>query len=181
MPPLLLAIAAWESAWWAAQKVERRTAYAAALAEARSRGKSLLIVGASDGEYGCGDAARGDVVLDLRPDRRCPNHIVGNVEDLSRWRAGTFGAALISFTLEHTCDPARAWAELHRVADRVFLVTPHPWRRSGRLLPGRRWTVYKQGNGGGVRLVPMDGKRCNVASRYGARALAGLPPMVGRP
>lgn len=42
--PVFLAVGAWESAWWAAQKAERRTAYAAAFAEARRRRKPLRAI-----------------------------------------------------------------------------------------------------------------------------------------
>ena len=90
---------------------------------------------------------------------------------------GQFGAAFVSFTLEHTCDPHAALAELHRVADEVFVVYPKPWRLSGRLLPGRRWTVHED-RPGRLRFEPITGKRCNSASRYGG---LGAIPMIGRP
>ena len=91
---------------------ERRTTFAKALATARHRGKPLLIVGLPYGMYGCGSAADGDVVLDLRTLRQCPNQVQGSVEDLTRWSEKHFGAAFVSHVVEHTCDPRRAVAEL---------------------------------------------------------------------
>lgn len=149
-------LVAWEIFWWVYQKGERRSAYKAARATADAARKPLLVVGEPDGEYPCGD-----VTIDLRPTSVCPGHRTMNVEDLSTFADKSFGAAIISFTLAYTCKPEKALAELHRVADRVFIVDPKPWRLTSYLIPGRRWTRI------GERFIKLPWGRCNQPLRYG--------------
>lgn len=157
---------------------ERRTTFAKALATARHRGKPLLIVGLPYGMYGCGSAADGDVVLDLRTLRQCPNQVQGSVEDLTRWSEKHFGAAFVSHVVEHTCDPRRAVAELRRVADTVYMLYPPWWSLSAWLVPGHTHVVWP-GPGGGVQFVKIR-ERCNTPTYFGdaamgrARRLAGI-------
>ena len=50
-----------------------------------------------------------------------------------------FGAAIASHVLEHVDRPRTALRELHRVADRVFVITPPWWAPHTWLHPGHRW------------------------------------------
>ena len=165
IPGLIGGFAGWEAWWWAAQKTERSRAYALATDAAKRRGKPLLIVGEPDEEYPC-PKGRGDRVVDLRPRSVCASYQRANVEDLWQFHDQQFGAVLASFTVEHTCHPDRTMRELHRVSDEVFVVYPYPWRASGRLVPGRSWTV-RETTPGVLTFSPIAGHGCNQPSRYG--------------
>jgi ubiquinone/menaquinone biosynthesis C-methylase UbiE len=56
-----------------------------------------------------------------------------------------FGAALATHVLEHVEDPRRAFAELRRVADEVFIVCPRWWGPHTWLHPQHRWYLRKDG------------------------------------
>lgn len=153
---------------WARQKADRRRIYAQAEAAARRSSKPLLIVGMPDGEYPAGDPKRGDLVVDIRPravakQQGVVNYVQANVEDLSRWPRKHFGACFCSFTISYCCDAKKAEAELHRVADRVFMIEPSPARLTSYLVPARRWIVRE---GRPPIRLPWN-RRCNIPTRYG--------------
>ena len=71
------AVAAWETGWWLRRRMQRRSMFEAARAEARRLGRPLVVVGAPDGGvtagYGCGD-----VTVDLAGST-CPRSLVADV------------------------------------------------------------------------------------------------------
>jgi len=73
-------------------------------------------------------AGRGQcpTVAQLSEGARTPHPCQGSAYHLP-YPSGTFGAALCTHLLEHVEDPDAALAELHRVADRVYVVTPRWW------------------------------------------------------
>lgn len=159
------ALFAWEFVWWLVGKADRRKNFARALAAARRRGKPLLVVGEPDGEYPCGD-----VTVDLRPTSVCGNYVRADVQNLKAFRDGQFGSALVSHVLEHVDDPEKGLAELHRVADEVFVAYPRPWRLVTWLVPGHQWLVWRDATRpDGIRFSPhpvLHGRRSHP-TRYG--------------
>jgi hypothetical protein len=120
--------------------------YTMAQEEAKIRGKPLLVVGGPYGvadpyithpalymfvgvkqlfgikAHGCGDLC---VDLDARACDGCP-YQPGNIQDLP-FKDKEFGAVSCSHVLEHMRDAEgcqKAWSELHRVADVVFICVP---------------------------------------------------------
>ena len=55
------------------------------------------------------------------------------------WPDRTFGAVIASHTLEHVADPMAATAELARVADEVYVLTPRWWSPVTWLYWDHRW------------------------------------------
>jgi SAM-dependent methyltransferase len=62
----------------------------------------------------------------------------------------TFGAVVASHVVEHVRRPDVVLRELHRVADRVFVITPKWWAAHTWLHPGHLW--YRRDDGRFVRL-----------------------------
>lgn len=128
--------------------------------EADRRGKPLLNVGA--GTPGSSLRARllgptlwGDVNSDIAAPRGAPcgrtTVCYGDVQDLSQYRDKTFGAAIASHVLEHVPDPQRALAELVRVADVAYIITPPWWAPHTWLHPGHLW-FHRKSDGRFLRL-----------------------------
>ncbi len=115
------------------QQNERDDNFVLATAAATGAGKPLLVVGGPWGNAGLRKAlnwpnhGHGDVCLDLEPLSCGEGHFVhGDVRQIP-FPDGHFGAAFCSHVLEHLPTPqdcAKAVAELHRVADEVFLCVP---------------------------------------------------------
>lgn len=140
---------------------------------ARERGKPLLIVGSPSGwstttpssmqRHGCGDGARGDVVIDIAPVvRECPNGVRADVRDLSRWRDGYFGAVYMSCVAEHVDDLRAGWREIKRVAadpkgERIFVVFPQAWSPFSVWCGAHRW-VIEDIRDGKIRARPIPGR-----------------------
>ena len=165
---ILLGLTAWEFYWWWQLKRERRSLYAAARSEARAAGGSLLVVGAPDGDYPCGEAEHGDVLLDLRDSDECPNTFVaGNVENLP-FEDGSFSVVYVSHVMEHVCDPRAAILEVHRVArDSVYIAYPPWWALWVWLVPGHTWMLFEDDNDLGVRFKRIREGGCNAPTRLG--------------
>ncbi|MDP3910427.1 MAG: class I SAM-dependent methyltransferase [Gemmatimonadales bacterium] len=119
-----------------------------ARAAADARGKPLLNVGAgtpgsSLRTFVAGPTLWGDVNLDVAAPRGTPGPDRVTWGDIHALPFGdaAFGAAIASHVLEHVADPARAMAELHRVADQVFVIVPRWWAPHTWLHPGHRWFI----------------------------------------
>jgi len=108
-------------------------------------GKPLLVIGAPKLGF---NHPCGDVTIDLSPNiiSTCPYEIA-DVREIP-YPAGEFGAAYISHVLEHlpTVDDAYlALSELHRVADKVFVVSPHKTSVAAWLMPHHHlWVTEKE-------------------------------------
>lgn len=125
------------------QTIEKNATFEEAYAAARDSGKPLL-------NAGCGGepwhwlagsiAQRSDVNVDIVP-RHAPNFIQADLTDLSMFDDKQFGAAFCSHVIEHVDDPEAVMAELHRVADQVFICTPRWWDALTYFNPNHKWVV----------------------------------------
>ena len=151
------------------QQKERDENFALATAAAARTGKPLLVVGGPWGNAGLRRAlnwpnhGHGDVCLDLEP-AACgePHFVHGDVRKIP-FPAGFFGAAFCSHVLEHLPTPedcATAVAELHRVADEVFLCVPGRGTIIAWLAPEHHlWVDLREGD---VSSQPMRPGRVTV-------------------
>jgi SAM-dependent methyltransferase len=128
----------------------------AARAAADARGKPLLNVGAGTPGTSLrvavfGPFMPGDVNCDLGGSGACgPSTVCRCDAHALPYRSGQFGAVIASHVIEHVDDPARALAELARVADEVFVITPAWWAPHTWLHPGHQW--YRRDDG---RFIPL--------------------------
>lgn len=138
MKGILKAFLLWEGFWLAHAMVERKSMYKQARQDADRAGKPLLVVGAPYGMYGCGD-----ILLDPNDTGECPSVVTESVESIP-FPDKHFGAVFASHVLEHVCDPYKALAELHRVADQVYVAWPRPWRTVAWATPGHAWLMTQK-------------------------------------
>lgn len=122
MLPLILTVLA-----IGVERVERKQLFRLAREQAVRSGKPLLVIGAPDQSYPCGDVT-GDI--DPRVLLQCP--VGGQLIDVRDipYPDKHFGAAFISHVLEHlfTVDDCEiAWRELWRVADYVYVAYPRTY------------------------------------------------------
>jgi SAM-dependent methyltransferase len=127
-------------------------AQVARAARRAARGKPLLNVGAGTDSsslraFLLGPTLWGDVNCDIAgPCGRvgyCDAHALPYADK-------AFGAAIASHVIEHVDRPDIVLRELHRVADRVFVITPKWWAAHTWLHPGHLW--YRRDDGRFVRL-----------------------------
>jgi len=157
--------------------------YAAAERAALEAGKPLLVVG---GPYGAGPFRHtfnmpshpgGDVCVDLW-DRACDGSLfqIGDIRHLP-FSDGQFGAVLCSHVLEHMADledATTAWAELHRVADSVFVALPTKASSWAWLVPDHHLWVRETGPGA-IEIEERRGRRRRAAVRVQAtRQIVGV-------
>jgi len=135
---------------------ERHQVFVQAREYADSLGKPLLVVGTP--KWGFSHPC-GDVTIDIQEGlgRFCPVEIA-DVRNIP-YPDNAFGAAFCSHVLEHLPkveDAAQALDEMERVADRVFVVSPHKssliaWAYTGHhlwILPsGDGYIIEQRGNG----------------------------------
>ena len=102
--------------------VEKGAVFSQARAKANQLGKPLL-------NAGCGnlywEAIYGsDVNLDNKP-RNVPRFVLGSIEDIP-YPDKYFGVVFCSHVLEHTDNWHKAYSELNRVADYIYIIVPKP-------------------------------------------------------
>jgi len=153
-------------AWTMARMaLERNTKFDQASTAAANKG--LLVVGGpfgsaiSGGLFGIKAHGCGDVCADL--DARACKGCRWVPSDIRRLPFGhrQFGAAFCAHVLEHmpsAADCARAWAQLHRVADRVFVCVPGSDSLFAALVPDHHLWVRE-----------LDGSRLLVLERFRRR------------
>lgn len=127
---------------------ERRQIFQQARQYADSVGKPLLVVGAPKAitnYHGCGE-----VTIDINPDlNTLCDYEIADVRSIP-YPDGYFGAAHVSHVLEHlpTIDDAvTALDELERVADKVFIVSPHKTSIFAWLYPEHHLWLTASGDG----------------------------------
>lgn len=123
---ILLGVAAFETFVRIAEIVERQKAFTQARTYADGDDKPLLVVGTP--RLGWLYHPCGDVTIDINPTRAkyCDTQIA-DVRDIP-YPNRYFGAAFVSHVLEHlptVADAYTALGELDRVAEKVFVVSPH--------------------------------------------------------
>ncbi len=117
--------------------IEKRYVFDQALRYARSVNKPIL-------NYGCGQyfwyaIKHSDVNADIVP-RDVPNFML--VEPDTRklpFPDKYFSCAFVSHVIEHVENPDALLAELNRVADRVYIITPKPIFLQTWLNPSHKW------------------------------------------
>ena len=100
---------------------------------AHQRGKPVL-------DFGCGILPRGHYNVDIVP-RQAKNFIKIQAFDKPKlpFPDKMFASALCYHVLEHCGNPKWALEELARVAEKVYVITPHPfWWRTW-LHGGHKW------------------------------------------
>jgi ubiquinone/menaquinone biosynthesis C-methylase UbiE len=133
------------------------TVAAQASRAAASRGKPLLNVGAGTSSTSVraavfGPTMWGDINCDLAGEGLCDldSKVCPCDAHNLPFADKQFGAAIASHVLEHVDDPQQALAEMHRVADEVFVITPPWWAPHTWLHPGHLW--YRRADGTFVRI-----------------------------
>lgn len=132
---LLLGLLVYEGIIQLDELAERQRVFQQARDYADSVRKPLLVVGAPmfSVNHPCGD-----VTIDISPEKAAMcNGEVADVRNIP-YPDKYFGAAFASHVLEHleTVKDARiAISELHRVADKVFIVVPSKWSLAAWLYP----------------------------------------------
>lgn len=126
---------------------ERRLAFNKAKEYADNLGKPLLVVGTP--RLGHLHHPCGDVTIDTDP-RKLPycNTELADVRDIP-YPDRYFGAAFVSHVLEHLPtiqDAYEALDELHRVADKVFVVSPSKMSLIAQLHPDHHLWVTSIGD-----------------------------------
>jgi len=122
--------------------------YNEALNHCRAVGKPLL-------NAGCGFNPNyiGDINYDLIPKEKAllPNYQEGNVENMP-FGDKQFGAVICYDTIEHVDNPKQALAELQRVADKVYIVSPHFWDFLAVFYSTHKWWYYPEQ---AIRINPL--------------------------
>lgn len=126
---------------------ERRQVFRQARDYADSVGKPLLVIGAPKFRF---THPCGDVTVDISPEMA--KFCDGQVADIRAipYASGYFGAAFASHVVEHMPtieDAVTAFNEMERVADRVFIVSPHKSSILAWLHPGHHLWVTPSGDG----------------------------------
>jgi hypothetical protein len=126
---------------------ERRQIFNQARDYADQVGKPLLVVGSPKFQF---NHPCGDVTIDISPEmaKFCDAEIA-DVRDIP-YPDSYFGAAFCSHVLEHLPtieDAGIALDELERVADRVFVVSPHKTSIMAWINPGHHLWVTPSGDG----------------------------------
>jgi hypothetical protein len=146
----------WQLAVWLGETRDKNRKYKAASAYAQERNKLLLVAG---GPWGTKQTRRllnmpahgsGNVCLDIN---RCaidghPYGVIANVTHIP-FSDKSFGAAFASHLLEHLPDvdsAEKALAELSRVAEAVFIVSPSRQSIAAWVIPDHHLWVWQKGN-----------------------------------
>ena len=126
---------------------ERRQVFNQARNYADSVGKPLLVVGAPKFRF---NHPCGDVTIDISPEMaKFCDGLVADIRQIP-YPSGYFGAAFASHVIEHlpTIEDAEiALNELYRVADRVFIVSPHKSSIMAWIHPDHHLWVTAMGDG----------------------------------
>jgi hypothetical protein len=126
---------------------ERRQVFKQARDYADSAGKPLLVVGSPKFRF---NHPCGDVTIDISPEMaKFCNGLVADIREIP-YPDGHFGAAFASHVVEHLAtieDAKAAFDEMERVADKVFIVSPHKSSLMAWIIPGHHLWVTPSGDG----------------------------------
>ena len=140
MIPLLVGLAAWESAWWLRRRAKRTSVFAVARAEATRLGRPLVVIGAPDGGITAGYPC-GDVTVDLRSST-CPGAIRADVTQRLPFADDSY-VVFCSCVLEYVQDADAAVHEIARIfGGHAFFVGVEPWCMAAYVYPGARRVLH---------------------------------------
>ena len=151
----LLGVGSWQIIVWLSETIDKNRKFQEASSFAAEQGKPLLVVGGPWGSrrvrhwLNMPAHGSGDVCLDI--DRRAiDGHPCGVIASTTRipFSDKSFGAAFASHMLEHlptTNDAKQALAELHRIAEGVFIVCPSRQSIAGWIIPDHLLWVWQKG------------------------------------
>ena len=127
---------------------ERRQIFKQARGYADSVGKPLLVVGTPKLAFPWHPC--GDVTIDITPN--IPTYCQYQIADIRDipYHSGYFGAAYASHVVEHLAtieDAKAAFDEMERVADKVFIVSPHKSSLIAWIHPEHHLWVTPSGDG----------------------------------
>jgi hypothetical protein len=126
---------------------ERQQVFNQARDYADSVGKPLLVIGSPKFRF---NHPCGDVTIDISPEMaKFCNGLVADIREIP-YPNGYFGAAFASHVIEHLAmieDAKTAFEEMERVADRVFIVSPHKSSLMAWIHPGHHLWVTPSGDG----------------------------------
>jgi len=126
------------------ERKQRQDVYNLAYRAALERGKPLVVVGGHKGRHGTGHVC---VDVNTESCRGAPVIIKADIRDIPLPDKYA-GAAFASHVLEHlptVFDAEIAMKELYRIADRVFIVSPHKWNPIAWLHPDHHLWVTQEG------------------------------------
>jgi len=143
---------------------ERRQVFNQARDYADSVGKPLLVVGSPKFRF---NHPCGDVTIDISPEMaKFCNGLVADIREIP-YPNGYFGAAFASHVVEHLAtieDAKAAFDEMERVADRVFIVSPHKSSLMAWIHPSHHLWVTP--SGGGYIIEQRDNKSLPKEESY---------------
>lgn len=155
----------------AAEFTDRRRKFRQARAFAEAASKPLLVVG-RPGNNRIRVYTGGDVTIDLDPEvlKDCPHGgCIADVRSIP-FADGYFGAAFVSFVLDYmpsVPDFEKAVAELHRVADNVFVCHTRLFNIRWRYLPiPDRVNVWISEKDGKLQARPSPWRVAGTARAY---------------
>jgi len=152
---ICLGVGGWQLVVWLGETRDKNEKYKAASAYSMDRDKPLLVAG---GPWGITRRrhwlrmpahGNGDVCLDIDYSAitHHPKGVIASVTHIP-FSDKSFGAAFASHMLEHlstTDDAKKALAELNRVADAVFIVSPSRQSIAGWAIPDHHLWVWQKG------------------------------------
>jgi len=119
---------------------DRTKLYAEAEKYAMENGKKFLVAGTPFFDnrwyHECGDV---NVDINWSP---CENFIQADIQNLHMFKDKEFGSVFASHVLEHVDDIEKAFQELNRVADKVFVAYPNPKYMSRYFPFDHKWIIY---------------------------------------
>jgi len=132
------------------ERSERVSVFDRARSYASSLDKPLLVVGSPKNNPFSAHHQCGDVTIDLDPnlDTYC-DYEIADIREIP-YGDHVFGAAYVSHVLEHLStveDAGLALNELERVADKVFIVSPHKSSLIAWLHPEHHLWITPDGDG----------------------------------
>ncbi len=170
---VIVLLGLWQLLVWIVEMRGKDRKYRAARARADAMGKPLLVAGGPWGgrrlrrmvnlpAHGNGDAC---LDIDRNAIAGCPNAVLADVTHIP-FADGVFGAAFASHVLEHLPDTLAArsaLAELHRVADAVYIVYPYRQSLGGWITRGHHLWVRQKG---ATFLLTQRGRVVDSAERH---------------
>lgn len=135
----VVVVGVWEGGWWLHRRWQRNRLFQAALADARTSGRKLVVVGAPDMGATAGPGC-GDVTIDIG-ESKCPGFLKADITKPLPFKDDSV-TVFVSCVLEYVNDYAGALEELRRIAgDHLYVARVEPWTLTAYLYPGAKRTL----------------------------------------